>query len=122
MSRHEFWSLAQTYVRKTMNDNKYGHQLFRNHFGCNIGVCVELWAMVVETDMLPEGTKCKHLLWALYFLKNYSTYPVMASIVKADDKTIRKYIKAREERLMLNIPSFLKTTCPQEVKFLPYQR
>ena len=76
-------------------------------FSCNIGVCVELLAMVVETDMLLEGTKCKHLLWALYFLKNYSTYFYAAANIANLELSINKIYNVHYDENLFMSESFL---------------
>jgi hypothetical protein len=48
---------------------------FRETFGTSVLIVSKLWSMLWEEDILPEGGRPKHLLWALHFLK---VYPLQA--------------------------------------------
>ena len=55
-------------------------KVFRSFFGAPIRHIVLLWNKIVSKDSLPKGAEPHHLLWALVFLKNYSTTPVLQRI------------------------------------------
>ena len=42
--------------------------------------------------LVEDACKPKHLLWALIFLKTYSTESSLAVAIGADEKTLRKWI------------------------------
>lgn len=58
---------------------------FRSYLGTSSKICCFLWAMV--KDSVPVNCRPAQLLWALMFLKNYSTENVNASV---DEKSFRK--------------------------------
>jgi len=58
-------------------------------FGVSSLVCYSIWESIYEK--LPYSSKPKHLLWALIFLKNYSTEKVHSIIAGCDVKTFRKW-------------------------------
>ncbi len=62
---------------------------FRAYFGTSSKVCCFLWVMVKES--VPVHCQPVYLLWALMFLKTYSTENVNASIALVDEKTFRKW-------------------------------
>ena len=44
---------------------------FCETFGTSLLIVSKSWSMLWEEDLLPEGGRPKHLLWALHFLKVY---------------------------------------------------
>lgn len=63
----------------------------RGFFGAPLSVITELWGRLVPLVALP-GAHPKHLLWALVFLKVYSTTAVHCRLVGwVDEKTFRKW-------------------------------
>ena len=66
---------------------------FRSFFGAPILVVVALWNMIVAKGPLANGAAPKHLLWALIFLKCYSTTPVIRRVCGwPAEKTFRKWV------------------------------
>ena len=51
----------------------------KSFFGASGCVIAEIWNQIKET--IKDGTEPKHLLWALIFLKVYSTEEVHCAIV-----------------------------------------
>ena len=41
---------------------------FHEFFGTTIVVVLNLWRLLAEHDMIPDGLSIKHLLWVLDFL------------------------------------------------------
>ena len=96
---------------------------FKAHFGVDPNLCVTIWnrianngAFVYFTTMHPPNPK--HLLWALLFMKLYSSVSVLASMCRVDDKTFRKWtwfyvdaIAALDEQLVCTIASLLAMFC-----------
>ena len=72
---------------------------FRETFGTSMPIVSMVWSMLLEEDVLPEGGRPKHLLWALHFLK---VYPLQApgcaavggSAGAVDAKTHKKWVWA----------------------------
>jgi len=44
---------------------------FREYFGCGASIALLVWTMLGTYDAIPDGGAIIHLLWALYFMKNY---------------------------------------------------
>lgn len=65
---------------------------FRAHFGVPISVCAQTWNLIGSSGLLPSGAQPKHLLWALNFLKVYTTEEVHSTICGASRPTFRKWI------------------------------
>ena len=42
---------------------------FHETFGTSLPIVSMVWSMLWEEDVVPEGGRPKHLLWALHFLK-----------------------------------------------------
>lgn len=60
-------------------------------FGVMRAICAHLWNLL--RGKIPDHLNPTHLLWSLMFLKCYLTEYVMSPIVRADGKTIRKWVK-----------------------------
>ena len=71
---------------------------FKSHFGVAPDVVVNAWELLMESKYLrdnrpglqPEADPV-HLLWALMLLKRYDTMDVLASHLKIDEDTLRKW-------------------------------
>lgn len=64
---------------------------FRGAFGIHALACSQLWQKLQSAEVLPENALPKHLLWALFFLKNYATETVGSSFANVTKKTFRKW-------------------------------
>ena len=72
---------------------------FRETFGTSLRIVSMVGSMLWEEDVVPEGGRTKHLLWALHFLK---VYPLKApecaavggSAGAVDAKTHKKWVWA----------------------------
>ena len=66
---------------------------FREDFGCHWDTCADIWNLLHHpTDSIDvAGKKPKHLLWALFFAKNYATESVNKKMVCTSPKTLRKW-------------------------------
>ena len=65
------------------------YRRFRGIFGVSPETCASLWNLIGEKA--PSGSVPVHLLWALLFLKSYSTEHVNSVIAGVDEKTFRKW-------------------------------
>ena len=73
-------------------------RLFREFFGTSAVIALITWNLLSTHQMLPEGSKIKHLLWSLFWMKQYPTEGVATATVggsrgKIDPKTFRKWVK-----------------------------
>ena len=71
------------------------HRKFRSIFGASSGVVADIWNRIVEKnagDFDQPGAEPKHLLWALVFLKCYSTEEIHCALVGwPSTNTFRKW-------------------------------
>ena len=65
------------------------HRFFRSGFGVSPKVCGKIWS---EMDVEYHNLSAEHLLWALHFLKVYSTETVLAGTVGVSEKTYRETV------------------------------
>jgi hypothetical protein len=68
--------------------NKTGYRRFRGLFGVSPASCAVLWTLIEDK---PPGSKPKHLLWSLLFLKGYANEHMNSAVVGVDEKTFRKW-------------------------------
>ena len=78
--------------------NFYGHaaqEQYKCFFGVAAHVTVILWRLLHENALLgtlASSMEPKHLLWTLYFLRNYPSNRIHAAQMNADSTTVRRYI------------------------------
>ena len=65
---------------------------FVAYFGTTPQVCMYLWAYMMRYDYIPAHGCPPYLLWALMFVKLYSTETVLAHMVGVTEKTYRKWV------------------------------
>ena len=70
---------------------------FRQFFGISATSAVDTWGRMKENELIPDGGKFLHLLWALMFFKTYSVDTVLCSHAGGiygaiDPKTFRKWL------------------------------
>ena len=54
-----------------------------SHFGAPPIVMAKLWELLIEFDAVADdGAKKVHLLWALYYLKEYSSEAVACTVIE----------------------------------------
>jgi hypothetical protein len=79
-------------------------RIFRELFGTNLRVVENVWFLLNDLEINPEGGLPKHLLWAFHFMK---AYPLQAQGCAAvggsdgavDPKTYRKWVWAYIEAI-----------------------
>ena len=60
-------------------------------FGAMPSVCCDLWERIDPYKTMPNGVQEKHLLWGLFFLRDYDTEERSAHAVgDVDEKTYRE--------------------------------
>lgn len=65
----------------------------RSFFGAGVVVILDAWYRMAAQDLIPDGGKFYHLLWALMFMKIYSSESTMCGHAGGvDPKTWRKWI------------------------------
>jgi hypothetical protein len=86
-----FEALAGTLLSNVCTSLACGtrNRCFHACFGVSSSVCAALWSLCIP--FLPPGTLPIHLLWALYFLKVYTTENHNASVAGIDETTFRKW-------------------------------
>ena len=73
---------------------------FRSVFGVGWLVCAKVWLLIKDDVLEDERKKRKrkdareYLLWALMFLKLYTSLSDLASRARADEKTYKKRVEA----------------------------
>ena len=90
------------------------HRRFWSAFGLTANLCKCLWNLIGEiadqTSLVQA--RPKHLLWALFFLKQYSSSEINSGISGSDEKTFRKwswcFVKLISE---LNLVSTILNVC-----------
>lgn len=78
--------ITQTKCRQKMSTKI---RRFKSHFGVTPFVCAIIWDKIFGEA--PNDYKPKYLLWGLNFLKHYSNEHTRHSLLRADEKTIRKW-------------------------------
>ena len=73
---------------RTITLNNTNMEYFRSHFGTSPGVASIIWDMIYFR--LPSSYSFIHVLWGLLFMKVYSTAPVLAGKVDADEGIFRE--------------------------------
>lgn len=65
----------------------------RSFFGAGVEVILEGWYRMKDQQLIPEGALFVHYLWALMFMKIYSTEGAMCGHAGGvDAKTFRKWV------------------------------
>jgi len=88
-SAHDFKLEAEIIIRRSLRNSITGNRRYKAFFGISPDTCARIWFLIGRKH--PEGSKPKHLLWGLMFLRLYATEYVHASIAMCDEKTFRKW-------------------------------
>lgn len=82
-----FWNEGLSYANHNINNsNLTGYRKFRAFYGISSEVFAILWNLIRQK---PRGSEPKHLLWCMFFLKNYNKEHINAAITNVDEKTFR---------------------------------
>lgn len=88
----------------------YDH--FRAHYGVSPSTCALLWRKVSSNRyILPLKGQPEYLLWALLYLKVYSSEKVLADKVGVDVKTFCKWSWAFVEAIAKLKPQVVRDCC-----------
>ena len=73
--------------------NATTHRRFRSAFGLTADLCKKLWDLIgrIADQSIRVQARPKHMLWALFFLKQYSINDINSAISGADEKMFRKW-------------------------------
>lgn len=97
MAESFFYCLGASLMQHRGDSIEVGTRRYKSCFGVSPKITSLLWREIKST--LPKKYKEEHLLWALYYLKNYPTESVARVFVKADEKTLREIIWTMIEKL-----------------------
>lgn len=86
-SPRAFYLLSQSVLGVKDDDRS-----FRAHTGTTPDVCSLIWNRISANEQRSSYMQPVHLLWALHFLKVYSTEDVIVSRLDTTRKTYRKWV------------------------------
>ena len=98
---HEIYILGKDIQNRFPDDSLYAgateDRRFREYFGCGAATTLLAWNMLISFELLPESAMLLHLLWALFFMKQYLTQESACSTAGGsqgaiDPKTLRKHV------------------------------
>ena len=92
---------------------------FRSFFGCLVGVFLTCWGMLDKTDLLPQGGRLEHLLWALMFMKLYSGQKALCALAGVDPETFRKWVWSFTEAISM-LEHLVVSSCPVVLLLLQF--
>lgn len=82
-----FWNDGLKFAKQISEHSALiGHRKFKTFYGISPEVFACLWTLMREK---PEGSEPKHMLWCMFFLKNYNKEHVNAAYANVDEKTFR---------------------------------
>jgi hypothetical protein len=96
-----FAAIAESLVQNLQGraSEKTRQRRFKKIFGVGPETCSRLWALILP--LVPPTSNPVHLLWSLFFLKQYGLEKVNAAFARCNEKTYRKWcwivIKALSE-------------------------
>lgn len=90
MDADAFMRLADIYLNLVHYSDQTMMRKYRSYFGISPYVTVLLWIRV--KNRVNQSTRPLHMLWALFFVKNYWTEHSNAMLWKCDEKTFRKRV------------------------------
>lgn len=104
MSAEFFERLGLQFARHTGQSNAVELKKFKSFFGVSPFICARVWASI--QPHLGSGFKEVHLLWGLFFLRNYPTESIACGLAMCDAKTYRKRIwRVVEELAQMDVVS-----------------
>jgi hypothetical protein len=77
-----------TYMIGKQIQQQNGKQVFNQIYGVTPIVCGVTWYLLKNNTQLNNNIQQVHLLWALYFMKNYNKEEVQRPVFKNFDKKI----------------------------------
>ena len=94
MDASSFLKLGQSFSEAARSDRSHAtqNQRFKALCGVHPTVCAIVWGELKQSMLVEDACKPKHLLWALIFLKTYTTKSSLAVAMGVDEKTLLKWI------------------------------
>lgn len=91
MDSEQFLKLGYSYIqpKSKFRNDKFILRKFLSFYGVTPLVCAIAWNQIKHNA--PYNAETKHLMWALCFLKQYSTEHIRAALFNTDEKTLRKW-------------------------------
>ena len=86
-----FERLARPVINAGRSGTGSFERAYRSHFEVSPAVCVQIWLLLEDAGLVVECIPV-HLLWALFYLKNYETEEVGAPRWAVSPKTYRKWV------------------------------
>ena len=90
MDVSSFIKLGLSFSEAAQSDRS--HETQNQHFkvlcGVHPTVCAIVWGELKQYRLVKDACKPKHLLWALIFLKTYTTESSLAVAIGVDEKTL----------------------------------
>ncbi len=106
-----FFQKGMSFAERGPEFTAANYSRFRSHFGTSPGVCSILWDHIQPTLALDLQATFSHLLWALMFLKVYSSESVLAGKCNAvDEKTYREKVRPIVEAIAKIKPKIVSKT------------
>lgn len=99
-----FYDLGKDMMKHGSNSQVVGSRRFKTFFGISPKICGIAWQLIKYE--LPMNFKEMHLLWALFFLKNYNKEHVNHAVAECDEKTFRTKVWEVIDKL-----AFMKVVC-----------
>jgi hypothetical protein len=75
------------------NMKKGDTRLWTSHYQASPNACYDAWNAMQHKNYLHSEVQPKHMFWALYHLKNYSTEIITARAMFTTPTTLRKWIR-----------------------------
>jgi hypothetical protein len=94
MNSDDFLDIGLSIIGRPVNSDKLARDRFASSYGTEPLIVAILWQMLMNNSNKCDNSKPypKHLLWALMFLKSYDTEMNIASRLRVDEKTYRKWL------------------------------
>jgi len=86
-----FANLASPMIGSFRIETSYWRRRYRAHFGTSLSVTAALWNQLMQHGERTRRFSPAKLLWALYFLKTYTSEDVASSFFHCSPKTYRKW-------------------------------
>ena len=90
MDVSSFLKLGLSFSEAAQSDRSHAtqNQCFKALCGVHPTVCAIVWGELKQYMLVKDACKPKHLLWALIFLKTYTTESSLAVAIGVDEKTL----------------------------------
>ena len=94
MDASSFLKLGMSFSEAARSDRSHAtqNQRFMALCGVHPTVCMIVWGELKWSMLVEDACKPKHLLWALIFLKTYTTESSLAVAIGVDEKVLREWI------------------------------